>query len=636
VSFPVFYCRQNEGLRENGVETSNLHIMNLLGDYPVLSIARYPESNKLSIWTTLMTLLGMILVARAVILMAGQPTARFTELIEIGAIFLLMAPWSVQLPSGASWRPAMPLVMISIFVLPPPLTAVVAIPGLIMTTARAKGSWWKYPQTFAHVGLGLYSGALVYRFIALVLGRTPLAAVTAMVSGVVVHLLVNRVISALIVAERTHKSLGEQIRLSLKELHLGYLNSYLTILMAGLLYPFYGSVTLVLAAIAQIGLMRAVSYYSSARQLQHAATVDGLTGVENRSAWENFAASQAESLIHGNIVVIDMDGFKLINDQFGHLVGDGVIHDLAQSIYHLLPKRARMFRYGGDEFVIYDPKATPDSLRAYIVDAVSGANEEWETKGINVGISIGSATGPEDGRTLSDLFSVADARMYEDKHRHRMMFDGLEVGISETVLGLIAATETRDQYTAGHNLRVAFYALELAKHFRLESQKLKSIFRGSIVHDIGKIGIPDALLNKPGALTTEERQIVEAHPQIGYDMCTQLGFSADELAVIRFHHEKWNGTGYPLGLKEEGIPLVARIVALADIYDALTSDRAYRNSWSHDETMNYIIQNSGILFDPACVEAWIASNQNSPLLERQPAWIRQGGVAEAVARMATH
>ncbi len=584
----------------------------------------------------MMTLLGMILVARAVIVLVEQPNGHFIQLIEIGVVFLLMAPWSVQLPSGASWRPAMPLVMISIFILPPTCTAIVAIPGLVVTTARPKGSWWKYPKTFAHVGLGLYSGAVVYRSTLAVLAKNPVATVIAMVSSVVIHLLVNRFISALIVAERTNRSLSAQIRLSLKELHLGYLNSYLIILMAGMLYPSYGSLTFVFAAVAQIGLMRAVSYYSSARQLQQAATIDGLTGVENRSAWEKFTRAQAESPVQGNIIVMDMDSFKLINDQFGHLVGDSVIRDLAQSVHDRLPKRARMFRYGGDEFVIYDTRATPEKLLSSLADGVTAANREWEGKGISVSISVGSATGPDDGKTLSELFSMADARMYEDKHRHRVMLDGLEVGISDTVLGLIAATETRDQYTAGHNLRVAFYALELAKHFRLESQKLKAIFRGSIVHDIGKIGIPDALLNKPGALTVEERQIVEAHPQIGYDMCAPLGFSTDELSVILFHHEKWDGTGYPQGLKEEKIPLVARIVTLADIYDALTSDRAYRDSWSHEAAMKYIVQNSGMLFDPACVNAWLASNKAVPLIERQPAWIRQGGVAQAVARMASN
>src|SRR5690606_2982000 len=144
-------------------------------------------------------------------------------------------------------------------------------------------------------------------------------------------------------------------------------------------------------------------------------------------------------------------------------------------------------------------------------------------------------------------------------------------------------TETKDAYTAGHNYRVTVYALKLGEEMGLSSTQLKSIALGGLVHDVGKLYVPDYVLNKPGKLSTEERKLIENHPVDGYNMCKQIGFMLEELAIIRSHHEKWNGTGYPDQLAGEEIPLVARVIAVADVYDALTSSRSYRKAMSHEE-----------------------------------------------------
>jgi len=176
--------------------------------------------------------------------------------------------------------------------------------------------------------------------------------------------------------------------------------------------------------------------------------------------------------------------------------------------------------------------------------------------------------------------------------------------ISPSVKALMAATESKDVYTAGHNFRVTLYALRIGEQLGLRPDQLRALSQGTIIHDIGKLDIPDDILNKPGRLTDEERAIVERHPVAGYEMCRRLGFMKEELEIIRWHHEKWDGQGYPDRLKEEQIPLLARIVAVADVYDALTSDRAYRKAMSREEAMAYLREHKGSHFDPACVEAW--------------------------------
>jgi len=185
-----------------------------------------------------------------------------------------------------------------------------------------------------------------------------------------------------------------------------------------------------------------------------------------------------------------------------------------------------------------------------------------------------------------------------------------------SVKALVVATESRDPYTAGHNFRVAMYALRLAEELGVPPERMRALAMGAIVHDVGKINIPDSILNKPGKLTEDERAVIETHTLKGYEMCRNLGFMKEELEIIRSHHERWNGTGYPDGLKGEQIPLLARITAVADVYDALTSTRAYRQAWSHEEAMRFLTQHQGTQFDPECVQAWIRVCERDPQVYR--------------------
>ncbi len=188
----------------------------------------------------------------------------------------------------------------------------------------------------------------------------------------------------------------------------------------------------------------------------------------------------------------------------------------------------------------------------------------------------------------------------------------LQKCISPSVQALIQATEEKDGYTAGHNYRVALYALKLAERMGLASSDLMAIGQGGIIHDVGKLQIPQSILNKPDVLTQEERSVVELHPVHGYELCRKLGFMQEELAVIRSHHERWDGTGYPDQLREKEIPLLARITAVADVYDALTSSRSYRKAMTHQQALGIISAQRGRQFDPACVDAWLSLAEEEP------------------------
>ncbi len=216
-------------------------------------------------------------------------------------------------------------------------------------------------------------------------------------------------------------------------------------------------------------------------------------------------------------------------------------------------------------------------------------------------------TGQNIGTALATLFHFDPA-------------ERIEAGISPSVRALIVATESRDPYTAGHNYRVAVFAMKLGEQAGLRPDELRSLAQGAIVHDVGKIQIPDSILNKAGALTMEERQVIERHPVFGYDMCKRLGMVKEELEIIRSHHEKWDGSGYPDGLSGVKIPKLARLLAVVDVYDALTSTRSYRQAWQHADAMRLLEENAGTHFDPDFVRIWSAICRQEQPQSLMPVW----------------
>ncbi len=187
---------------------------------------------------------------------------------------------------------------------------------------------------------------------------------------------------------------------------------------------------------------------------------------------------------------------------------------------------------------------------------------------------------------------------------HADPLERLARGLSPGLASLVTATEVRDAYTAGHGRRVAELAIRIGQMMDLPPEALRALAQGGWIHDLGKIGIPDHILNKPGALTPEERALIEAHPEHGYRIAVGLGTLADELDLIRYHHERWDGGGYPSGLRGPQIPVLARILAIADVYDALTSRRAYREPWTPERALAHIRSGAGSHFDPVCVAAF--------------------------------
>ena len=225
--------------------------------------------------------------------------------------------------------------------------------------------------------------------------------------------------------------------------------------------------------------------------------------------------------------------------------------------------------------------------------------------------SIGAiqAVNKRDGQLFTkddlDLFrSIADSAALAVSNAQ--LVTDLQNSYDLTLDALSAALDLRDRETEGHSRRVVEYTSRLAEKIGLSKETIKDIRRGALIHDIGKIGVPDAVLHKPGSLDDKERMVIERHPQAGYNMLAGIPYLREEIQIVICHQEKWNGTGYPYGLRGAEIPIGARLFAIADTFDALTSDRPYRHGASYEIARRVIEEESGKQFDPQAVEAFLS------------------------------
>jgi response regulator RpfG family c-di-GMP phosphodiesterase len=226
---------------------------------------------------------------------------------------------------------------------------------------------------------------------------------------------------------------------------------------------------------------------------------------------------------------------------------------------------------------------------------------------IDVSVPQPREISPEDLKLLSSIAEMAGIAM-----QRITLFEELQASEAalvsayhETIKGWANALELRDQETEGHSERVTEITLELAQKMGIKDEQLIHIYRGSLLHDIGKMGVSDTILLKPGSLDEREWEIMRQHPQYAYDLLAPIEYLKPALNIPYCHHEKFNGSGYPRGLKGDEIPLEARIFAVIDVYDALTSDRPYRLAWSKKDALKHIEKESGTHFDPQVVKLFL-------------------------------
>jgi diguanylate cyclase (GGDEF)-like protein/putative nucleotidyltransferase with HDIG domain len=319
-----------------------------------------------------------------------------------------------------------------------------------------------------------------------------------------------------------------------------------------------------------------------------------------------------------SIVFIDLDLFKCYNDAFGHIAGDRILKEIAACIRMSIRSIDIPCRYGGDEFGVILTGASIDDAYDVGERIRRTVERRMESLGIAITCSIGVASWPASGATKESLILAADSALYWSKHsgRNRVSLassvmstlkcdHASEEEIIEAVHALAATVDARDHYTYGHSKKTSEYAVRIAQELGYSADRIAKLRAAALLHDIGKIRVPDNILFKPGPLASDEWVAIREHPKFGVAILKHIKGLSGCVPIIQHHHEHFDGQGYPAGLKGDDIPFDARILAVADAYDAMTSPRPYRpNKLLHEDALRELIRCSGTYFDPEVVRVF--------------------------------
>lgn len=326
---------------------------------------------------------------------------------------------------------------------------------------------------------------------------------------------------------------------------------------------------------------------------------DQLTGLCNRRSFENTLEKFVdEGKYPISFIVSDINGLKMVNDSFGHEKGDELLLKYADALKKLNLKHEYVSRIGGDEFAIILPFFESEEA-SQIRDKLSSYCSEEFINGVELSVSFGVATMYDSGESINEVLKVAEDKMYQQKI---YVYASRKDNTIEIINNTLHAKNKREQL---HSNRVAELAERTAKCLGMNVEEQNKIRTAGLMHDIGKIGIPEELLNKPADLTEEEYKEVAKHPEIGYRILKASGKMLEIADCVLSHHEKWDGTGYPRGIKGEEISLEARIIAIADTYDAMTNQREYRRGLSKEVAIAELIKYKGTQFDPNLVDVFV-------------------------------
>jgi len=381
------------------------------------------------------------------------------------------------------------------------------------------------------------------------------------------------------------------------------------------------------------------------RLLRERSVRDALTGLANHGfLLEELNRYLARSNPSGAVALLDVDNFRLLNAGHGHRAGDEALRRVTAVLTAVAQPGQLYGRFGPDEFLLADFSSDQDRLIATLA-ALTAALAEVDlhfagSERLPLSVSAGMARAPQDGHRALELLSVAEAALREAKTsggQVTKVADQATIGslaAQNTVFGvfegLLVTVDTKDHYTRAHSEDVTGYALFLADALALSDEERRLLRLAGLLHDIGKIGIPDGILRKPAPLTGEEYDIVKQHVALGDAIVGAVPQLAEVRAGVRHHHERWDGTGYLDGLQGHEIPRLARILAVADAYSAMTTTRPYRKALSPDEALARVAQAAGSQLDPELAMAFVRA------VRRRQAEMARAGLGAAGVTAHTH
>ncbi|HWP95477.1 MAG TPA: diguanylate cyclase [Syntrophomonadaceae bacterium] len=330
-------------------------------------------------------------------------------------------------------------------------------------------------------------------------------------------------------------------------------------------------------------------------EIKYLSFHDKLTGLYNRAYFEEeLKRMDAESQLPISLIMGDVNGLKLINDALGHQEGDNLLIGVACILKESCRQEDIVARWGGDEFIILLPGCDMDDA-VQVSERIKTGCKGFDTLPIPTSISLGMATKSVLARDVKEIIKEAEDKMYRNKLlEDRSTRSSFPVSLQRTLW-------TRSHETEAHCRRMQEMALRIGQAIGLPDSELDNLRLLAVLHDIGKIAIANSILDKPGKLTPEEWDTIKKHPEIGYRIALSSVEMAPIAEVILHHHERWDGTGYPLGIRGNEIPLLSRIIAIADSYDVMINGRPYQEAVSQEKAWCEIARCAGSQFDPDLV-----------------------------------
>lgn len=395
------------------------------------------------------------------------------------------------------------------------------------------------------------------------------------------------------------------------------------------LYDAQGRIHAILAIIADITERKAWETERE-RVLAEAlerADCDPLTGLPNHRAFHKRLADETDKARVENapmaIAVMDLDNFKFFNDAYGHSVGDDVLRQLSQALRACCRPGDTLARFGGDEFALLMPRTGIEEavrLADRLVNSLTGVGYRPPDYDVVVpmSLSVGLSIFPDDGPGRLEALAAADARLMNVKSGGTgagALTERVRAHLSSSTAtfsmlnALVTAVDTKDRYTRRHSEDVMAHSLEIAQELGLDDRTQHHVLVAALLHDVGKVGVPDSILRKPGRLSVEEINAVRQHPMMGSIIVAAVPGFEETLDAIRHHHERWDGQGYPFGLCREETPLIARLMAVADAFSAMTTDRPYRKGMAPEQALQILESGAGSQWDPACVAAFLRARR---------------------------
>jgi diguanylate cyclase (GGDEF)-like protein/putative nucleotidyltransferase with HDIG domain len=374
-----------------------------------------------------------------------------------------------------------------------------------------------------------------------------------------------------------------------------------------------------LVSLGALSIDKALLHEQSCEHARH----DSLTGLLGHRVFHEVLEEQIAAAIPFSVLLFDIDDFKQVNDLHGHQAGDHALRLVSDALRQATRSSDSVFRIGGEEFCALlpglagqDAVAVAEGMRQQITAIVS-------TLPTPVTVSAGVASFPAHGRRRDELLACADAALYASKRggKNRTSLAGDEtcqdLTPSRREVGLDLLHE-KDPDTVTHSVHVAILTVEIARALALDDARLDDLRTAARLHDIGKLAVPDAILNKPGQLDEEEFRIIKTHAVVGAELLSSWGLAGPATIVLQ-HHERIDGSGYPAGLCGDEICIESRIVHAADAYVAMMRDRPYRKAMNQDEAFAELARYRGTQFDPDVVAALVALERARPAASSEPA-----------------